>query len=74
MRRWTQITDAGIKELKQLTELEDLGIGNNQITDAAPNDLGELKSLTRVNLCGTQITKAAASELQNSLPRTDVFR
>src|SRR5262249_5759553 len=69
----TQITDAGIKELKELQSLQSLALGTTAITDAGLKELKELKSLQTLWLGGTKGTREAAQELQAALPGLRTF-
>jgi hypothetical protein len=42
----TQVTDAGLKELKQLKNLDTLYIGDTQVTDVGMKELKDVKTLT----------------------------
>ena len=54
----SKITDAGLKELKGLKNLQWLDLTYTQITDAGLKDLKELKALDSLVLHATQITDA----------------
>ena len=71
----TDVTDAGLKEVAQLTRTLKLSLwAAHKITDAGLKDLVELKNLTYLNLWGTKATKVGTKEIQKSLPNADVFR
>jgi CHAT domain-containing protein/tetratricopeptide (TPR) repeat protein len=59
-----RLTDAGLKELKELKSLERLGLNGTQVTDAGLKELRELKSLQDLDLGGTQVTDAGLTELK----------
>jgi hypothetical protein len=60
-----QMTDAGLKELKELKGLQRLYLGGTQITDAGLKELKELKGLQGLWLDDThQITDAGLKELK----------
>ena len=51
-----QVTDEGLKHLKNLKNLEDLELFNLQVADKGLLELGEMKSLRRLVLAGTDFT------------------
>ena len=61
----TQVTDAGLKELKELKNLTLLDLGGTQVTDAGLKELKDLKNLTSLDLGGTQVTDAGLKELKD---------
>ena len=60
----TKITDAGLKELKELKGLRALNLTSTQITDAGLKDLKELRGLRFLALDRTQITDAGLKDLK----------
>src|SRR5271170_1713675 len=58
----TQVTDAGLKDLKELKNLTLLNLGFTQVTDAGLKDLKELKNLTSLNLQDTKVTDKGVDE------------
>ena len=79
LRNSSQITDAGLTELRGLKNLTrlDLGddlLGGTQITDAGLKELRELKNLTTLNLSNTRVTDAGLTELSKSLPSVQILR
>src|SRR4051794_41001541 len=53
--RGSQVTDAGLKELKELKQLQWLALdGCRELTDAGLKELKELKQLTKLDLRRTQ--------------------
>ena len=60
----TKITDAGLKELKELKGLRALNLTSTQITDAGVKDLKELRGLRFLALNRTQITDAGLKDLK----------
>ncbi|PHS06120.1 MAG: hypothetical protein COA78_14615 [Blastopirellula sp.] len=71
----TQITDAGLEHLKELTSLKSLLLHNTQITDAGLKHLKGLNSLISLELRGTQITDAGLEHLKGltSLRNLNLF-
>ena len=53
--RGTQVTDAGLKELAGLTELQLLDLEGTQVTDAGLKELAGLKKLQGLYLYSTQV-------------------
>ena len=70
----TQITDAGLVHLKDLTSLKDLYLDGSQITGAGLVHLKDLASLTTLGLDGTKITDAGLAEIKAALPNCDIYR
>src|SRR4051812_43825440 len=60
--RGTKVTDAGLKDLKELTSLQELNISGTQVTDVGLKELKVLKSLQTLLLGGTKITDAGLKE------------
>ena len=58
-----KITDAGLKDLKDLTGLQWLDLTVNKISDAGLKDLKDLKGLQTLSLSFTQITDAGLKDL-----------
>ena len=51
----TKITDAGLKALAGMPNLEDLALANNSLTGEGLRNLKGLKSLSRLNLSSVKI-------------------
>ena len=68
-----RITDAGLKDLKELKGLRELWLDSTKITDAGLKELKELKELERLELSSTKVTDAGLKELKQALPKTQVF-
>src|SRR5262249_23814159 len=60
----TQITDAGLRELKELNSLQELDLGRTAVTDIGLKELKGLKSLQRLSLFNTKVTDAGLKELK----------
>jgi Leucine-rich repeat (LRR) protein len=63
-----QVTDAGLKELAGLKNLQSLDLGNTQVTDVGVKELGALKNLELLYLGRTQVTDVGLKgllELEN---------
>jgi internalin A len=60
---FTEVTDAGLKELAGLKGLQTLRLGRTQVTDEGLKDLAKLKGLQTLSLYGTQVTDAGLKEL-----------
>ena len=65
----SQVTDAGLKELAGLKQLQTLGLSDTQVTDAGLKELASLKQLQTLVLGGTKVTDAGMQELQKALPK-----
>src|SRR5947209_6639917 len=61
----TQVTDAGLKELKDLKQLTTLSLWGTKVTDAGLKELKDLKQLTTLNLFGTKVTGEGLKELKD---------
>src|SRR5262249_44844721 len=60
----TAVTDAGLKELKELKNLVFLSLSDTGVTDAGLKELKELKSLEALVLNDTLVTDAGLKELK----------
>src|SRR5262249_22360996 len=72
--RGTKITDAGLKELKELKSLETLNLLNTMVTDAGLKELKELKSLQTLGLRDTKVTDMGVKELKAALHGLKILR
>src|SRR5947208_10389805 len=54
----SKVTDASLKELKDLKQLTTLILTGTQVTDAGLKELADLKQLTSLNLGYTKVTDA----------------
>src|SRR5262249_39814863 len=54
--RGTKVTDAGLKVLKDLRNLQTLELAGTEVTDAGLKDLKDLKNLHELYLSGTKVT------------------
>ena len=74
----TRVTDAGLVHLKGLTNLYYLGLDGTLVIDAGLAHLKDLTNLRRLVLVGllgdTPVTDAGARELNQALPRLEIFR
>src|SRR5207237_8141250 len=61
----TKVTDADLKELKDLKQLTTLHLNMTGVTDAGLKELEHLKQLTSLALCNTKVTEADAEELKH---------
>ena len=59
-----KITDAGLKEIRELKSLTTLSLSHNRITDAGLKELRGLSKLTKLELTGNAITDAGLAELR----------
>jgi len=60
----TKVTDAGLKELASLPELQELNLRNTAVTGAGMKDLKGLKKLVKVVLADTQVADAELRDLK----------
>jgi len=67
-----QITDADLKCLVDLQQLQVLNLADTPITDAGLKELVACKQLQEVNLVGTKVTAKGRKELQNALPKCKI--
>jgi hypothetical protein len=68
----TQLTDAGLKELAGLANLQRLDLRHTKVTDAGLKDLTGFKRLKELRVGGTRITDAGVMQLQKALPQCKV--
>ena len=66
---YTQVTDAGLKELAPLKNLKTLYLGYSQITDAGLLELAALQNLTALEVSGRGVTDEGIQKLQKLLPK-----
>lgn len=66
--------DAGLANLKGLTKLSTLELGETQITDAGLVHLKDLTNLTELYLYRTHVTDAGVKELEQALPSLKIIR
>ena len=68
------MTDAGLKELAGLTQLQALLLsGKTQVTDAGLKELAGLTRLQTLDLTDTQVTGAGLKKLQQALPKCNIY-
>jgi len=67
------ITDGGIKHLRNLQFLSQLDISNTDVTDASVDVLSQLKSLRYLDISGTKISETGAKKLQADLPDSRII-
>ena len=60
---FTEVTDAGLKELAPLKNLTTLDLGYTKVTNAGLKELAPLKNLTKLYLNRTRVTDAGLNEL-----------
>ena len=60
----TQVTDAGLKHLRGLTQLQVLTLDSTQVTDAGLEHLRGLTQLRELQLANTQVTDAGLEHLR----------
>jgi Leucine-rich repeat (LRR) protein len=62
----TQITDLGLKQLRELNELQYVDLSDTGITDAGLDSFKDKSQLQMLNLSGDQITDAGLKDLHGS--------
>jgi hypothetical protein len=63
------VTDAGLKDLKELKNLTGLSLQYCKVTDAGLKELAEIKTLKSLSLRGNKgVTAAGVEELKKALP------
>jgi len=67
-----RITDAGLKRIQNLTNLDELYLRNNQISDAGLQWLKGFTKLLTLDLGGTKVTADGIRGLAKSLPNTRI--
>jgi len=63
-----EVTDADLKDLKELKQLTTLSLWGTQVTDKGLEELKELKQLAYLDLSGTEVTREGADDLRMALP------
>ncbi len=71
--RGTKVTDADLKEIAQLTNLQRLYLGRTAVTDAGLKELKGLKNLVFLGLLGIKASETVLKELQEALPRCQIM-
>src|SRR5437870_2879959 len=69
----TKVTDAGLKELKQVKQLTDLNLDDTPVTDAGLKELKHFKQLTALDLKATPVTDAGLKELKDLKQLTSLW-
>ena len=69
----TKVTDAGLKELKDLKQLTSLDLTWTWGTAAVLKELKDLKQLTSLDLSGTGVTDAGLKELKDLKQLTTLY-
>ena len=64
----SKITDAGMRYLEALSELENLVLEHTAISDACLDSLSNLKRLSFIHLTDTKVTEAGEKQLRKKLP------
>jgi hypothetical protein len=67
------INDDGVSHLKELTALRILVLKSANVTDTGLVHLMGLTELKRLNLIGTAVTSAGVANLQNALPKCQIY-
>jgi hypothetical protein len=64
----TDVTDAGLKDLAGLKQLQWLNLTKTQVTDAGLKHLAGLKQLRLLLLTNTKVTDKGIADLKKALP------
>ena len=64
----TQITNAGISEIKVLENIVDMNLRNTDVSDKCITSLKKMKNLSTLYIDGTEITEEGIAKLEKSLP------
>ena len=70
----TRMTDAGMADLKGLTNLQQLNLDGTQVTDAGLVHLKGMPQLQFLGLPNTKLTNAGIVELQQALPKCEIHK
>jgi Leucine-rich repeat (LRR) protein len=70
----TRVSDAGLKELAPLKNLQILDLSGTRVTDAGLKELALLKNLQALDLAGTKVSDEGIKELKKSLPKCTILR
>jgi hypothetical protein len=71
----SMITDAGLRHLAGLVELQNFVLEHTAISDACLGPPSDLKKLTYIHVTGTRVTEVGAEVLRQRLPDLQqVFR
>jgi internalin A len=68
------VTDAGLKELAALKQLQTLYLRGRSVTDAGLKEMAALKQLQTLCLYNTEVTDAGVAELRKALPSCQISR
>ena len=68
------VTDVGLKQLKDLKNLQTLSLVSANVTDVGLNELKDLTNLRTLDLRGTKVTDAGLKELKEALPKCMIRR
>lgn len=68
------VTDAGLRSLASLTELQQLDLHDTAVTDGGVPLLSTLKALKTLDLRGTKVTEQGIADLARSLPECQIVR
>lgn len=69
-----RLSDAGLAQLKRLSQLQRLSLESAPITDAGLAELKDLTYLEELNLKGTKVTDAGVQDFQRAFPNTKIER
>lgn len=68
-----KVEDGSLRHLAMMDQLEMLGLTYNPLTDQGLSALKSLTNLSRLDLQGTMVTAAGIAELEQALPKCEIF-
>ncbi|MCA9228825.1 MAG: hypothetical protein KDA47_24580, partial [Planctomycetales bacterium] len=63
-----KLSDVGVREIGQLTQLEHLDLYNTSLNDEQIRHLADLRGLKSLGVLETQVTQAGVGLLERALP------
>ena len=69
---WTHVTEAGLKDLAPLTQLQWLFLDGLPVTDVGLKDLHGLKQLHTLTVYDTRVSRIGVAELRKALPKVAI--
>ena len=69
---WTQVSDTGLLNLKQLPNLTSLSIWNARVSDAGLEHVKALTTLQQLGLFQTNVTNVGVKKFKEALPNCEI--